>query len=105
MKQERKQEGQRSFGALWKTLGRSIYTGDRLKANLTALTSVSVFTAFLGIALVVMNLVNPPVNTAKIVMSCVTVLAGAGCAYLSHFRKNRNAAVMIPTLFCCIVFT
>ena len=105
MKQERKQEGQRSFGALWKTLGRSIYTGDRLKANLTALTSASVFTAFLGIVLVVMNLVNPPVNTAKIVMSCVTVLAGAGCAYLSHFRKNRNAAVMIPTLFCCIVFT
>ena len=105
MKQERKQEGQHSFSTLWKTLGRSIYTGDRLKANLTALTSVSVFTVFLGIALVAMNLVNTPVNAAKLTMSCVTVLAGAGCAWLSHFRKNRNAAVMIPTLFCCIVFT
>ncbi len=99
------QKEPRSFKAWWKMLGRSIYEGDRLKANLKALTAVSLFSAALGLGLLIMNLLQSPVNGAKVAMSLVTVAAGGSCAYFSHFRKNRNIAVLIPTLFCCFVFT
>jgi len=102
-KQNRK-EGH-SFKNLWAMLGRSIYVGDRLTENLQALTAVSIFTAMLGIGLIVMNLLQPTISASKTAMSCLTLLASAGCAYLAHFRKDRKKAVMIPTLFCCFVFT
>lgn len=87
-------------------LGRSIYVGDRLKANLSALTSVSLFTAILGLILIGVNvLFHHPVELTRVLMSVVTFLAGASCAWISYYRKDRNAAVMIPTLFCCVVFS
>ena len=98
-------EGRLSLKAWWAMLGRPIYEGDRLKANLKALTAVSLCTAALGLVLIVMNLLQSPVSVPKLVMSVVTLLAGSGCAFLAHFRKNRSQAVMIPTLFCCFVFT
>ena len=94
-----------SLRKLWAILGRTIYVGDRLTENLKALTAVSIFTAVLGLGLLVMNLLQPEISVPKVIMSCVTLLAGSGCAYLAHFRKDRNKAVMIPTLFCCFVFT
>ena len=94
-----------SFRNLWAMLGRSIYVGGRLTENLKALTAVSIFTAVLGLALIVMNLLQPTLSASKIGMSALTLLCGAGCAYLAHFRKDRDKAVIIPTLFCCVVFT
>ena len=97
----------RSLKEWWTLLGRSIYTGDRLRANLAALTMVSIVTAMLGALLVIVNLLpgSGSVNPSRLVMSVVTLLAGLGCAWLSHWRKNRQAAILIPTLFCCVVFT
>ena len=94
-----------SFRNLWAMLGRSIYVGGRLTENLKALTAVSIFTVVLGLALIVMNLLQPTLSASKIGMSALTLLCGAGCAYLAHFRKDRDKAVIIPTLFCCVVFT
>ncbi len=90
---------------LWAVLKKPIFTGDRLKANLAALTAVSVFTALLGLALLLMNLLQQPIGPAKVAMSFVTLFSGLGCAFLSRVRKDRNRAVIIPTLFCCVVFT
>ena len=102
-KQKKKEEV--SFSYLWSMLGRTIYVGDRLEENLKALTAVSVFCMILGFGLTVMNLVQPEISASKVIMSVVTLLAGTGCAYLSHVRRNRNLAVMIPTIFCCVVLT
>ena len=95
-----------SIKALWKTLGRPLYIGERLKANLTNVTFVSVFTAVLGLALVVMNLLHQrPGRELRLLMSFVTLFAGIGCALCSHVLKNRNLAILIPTLFSILVFT
>ena len=40
---------------IWKDLNRSLYVGDRLKANLSVLTFVSLFTAALGLVLILLN--------------------------------------------------
>ena len=105
MNPDSEKDNPRSLKEWWALLGRPIFVGDRLRANLSALTSVSVLSAILGVALLVMNVLQPEVSAAKIVMSNVTLLAGASAAYLAHFRKDRKTAVMIPTLFCCVVFT
>ena len=98
-------EGKRSLKEWWALLGRPIFVGDRLKANLMALTAASVLTMILGLVLLVMNVLQPEISVPKIIMSVVTLLAGAGCAYLSYFRKDRKRAIIIPTAFCCVVFT
>ena len=101
----KEQRETRSFRTWWKMLGRSIYEGDRLRANLKAITFVSLFCAVLGLGLLLMNLFQNPVAGSKVAMSLLTLVAGGSCAYFSHFRKNRKLAVLIPTLFSCIVFT
>ena len=98
-------EGSYSLKEWWAILGRPIFVGDRLKANLMALTGASVVTMILGFVLLIMNVLQPEVSVPKLIMSNMTLLAGAGCAYLSYFRKDRKTAVVIPTLFCCVVFT
>ena len=94
------------FSEFRKTLSRSIYQGDRLKANLRAITAASVFCAILGIALLVLNLTQEgPANPFRLIMSIVTFLAGTGCAWLAHVAKRRDLAIIIPTAFCIAVFT
>ena len=80
----------RSFKAWWKMLGRSIYEGDRLKANLKAITAVSLFSAALGLGLLIMNLLQSPVNGAKVAMSLVTVAAGGSCACFCTLPLGRR---------------
>ena len=93
--------------AVWRDLNQSIYVGDRLKANLTAMTFVSVFSALLGIVLLVTNLFfqRRPLDSFPVIMSFVTLAAGAGCAFCCKVLKRREIAILIPTLFCAIVFT
>ena len=103
MNQEK--ERRRSLREWWAMLGRPIYVGERLKGNLFALTAASVLSMALGLVLLIMNVLQPEISVPKIIMSDVTLLAGAGCGYLAWFRKDRRRAVIIPTLFCCFVFT
>ena len=92
---------------LWNMLGRSLYAGERLKANLLAISAASLFCVILGLALLVLNLLSRSgtLDFYRILMSVVTIISGTCCAYTAYVLKNRNQAVIIPTLFCIIVFT
>ena len=89
---------------VWDELGKPIFVGDRLDNNLRVLTYVSVVTAVLGLALIVLDIVRGE-DFVLLIAACATFLGGVSCAYFSHIRKNRRIAVMIPTAFCVIAFT
>lgn len=87
----------------WNMLDRPIYTGERLKDNLKALTAAGIFAALLGIVLIFVNLA---MGRPLMAISAVnTFLFGVGCAYLAGVQKRRDLAILSPTIFCAIVFT
>lgn len=88
---------------LWRTLNRSIYTGERLKANMRALSFASYVSAALGLVLIFLNI--PVVHVDMMLASVATLLAGLGCAYCTNVLKDRNKAIIIPTLFSMVMFT
>lgn len=88
---------------LWAELNQSIYVGDRLKRNLYVLTLVSFATAALGIILIILDVMSQ--KWGMLAAAAATFLGGAGCAYLAGIRKNREAAALIPTIFCAVAFT
>ena len=92
-----------SLRDIWKDLNRSIYVGDRLKANLMAISFASYVTAALGAVLVVVNIMKN--DTTMLLAAIATTVAGAGCAFCSTVLKNRRLAIKIPTLFCAIIIT
>lgn len=93
--------------AVWQDLNQSIHVGDRLRENLVALTFVSIFTMLLGLVLIVYNFLirRLPFTDVAVLMSIVTFVAGAACAFCSRVLKSREKAILIPTLFCMVVFT
>lgn len=88
---------------LWTILDRPIYVGERLEANLKALTYVSIATALLGVILIIINIVKK--EWIMLTASILTFIAALGCAYFAGVRKNREAAGLIPTIFCAVMFT
>ena len=78
---------------IWKLLGQSIYTGERLKANLVALTSVSIFTSILGIVLIIFDIVRK--EYLMIIPSALTLIGGVGCGIFAGILKN----VKLPFFF------
>ena len=92
---------------LWNMLGRSLYVGERLKANLLAISAASLFCVLLGIVLLALNLLpgSGTLSFYRILMSVVTIISGTCCVWFAYLRKDRKHAVIIPTLFCVIVFT
>ena len=92
---------------VWHDLNQTIYVGDRLRENLSALTFVSIFTMLLGLVLIVYNFLiqRLPFSDVAVLMSFVTFAAGAACAFCSRVLKKREIAILIPTLFCVVVFT
>ena len=87
----------------WAMLNRSIYRGERLEQNLRALTYVSMVTAALGLLLTVANIFSG--EKIMLLAAVNTMLGGLGCWYCAGVLKNREAAAVIPTTFCAIVFT
>ena len=87
----------------WAMLNRSIYRGERLEQNLRALTAVSIVTAALGMVLTVANIFSG--EKIMLLAAVNTMLGGLGCWYCAGVLKNREAAAVIPTTFCAIVFT
>ena len=87
----------------WGMLNRSIYRGERLEQNLRALTYVSMVTAALGLLLTITNLISG--EKIMLLAAVNTMLGGLGCWYCAGVLKNREAAAVIPTTFCAIVFT
>ena len=88
---------------LWSELNQSIYVGDRLKHNLHVLTLVSLATTGIGIILIISDILSK--EWGMLIAAAATFLGGAGCAYLAGIRKNREAAALIPTIFCAVAFT
>ena len=74
---------------MWDLLGRPIYVGDRLEANMKALFRVSTFTAMLGLVLVVMNIFTG--QDVMLYAAIATFLGGAGCAYCARVLKRRDS--------------
>ena len=87
----------------WAMLNRSIYRGERLEQNLRALTYVSMVTAALGLLLTIANIISG--EKIMLLAAINTMLGGLGCWYCAGVLKNREAAAVIPTTFCAIVFT
>lgn len=87
----------------WELLYRPIYTGQRLQGNLHALTIVSIFTALLGLVLMIVDLVTG--DKVMFATAFLTFLGGVGCGYFAGVQKNRERATLIPTLFCIFAFT
>ena len=88
---------------LWDDLSRTIYVGDRLKANRTALAFASIATMVLGIVLIIYNASIH--QTGLLISSIMTFIAGTGCAFFTCIVKKRNIAILFPTVFCAITFT
>lgn len=87
---------------LWQMLGRSIYVGERLEANIKALSGVSIATTILGLVLCIVNLAT---KDTLLIASIITALAGAACFFFVRILRKREIAILIPTVFCGIVFT
>ena len=92
-----------SVRSVWDTLGRSIYVGRRYESNMHALTFVSGVTAVLGLILIITDITTR--NIPLLVASVLTCLAGLGCGFFSHVKKNRDIAILFPTFFCAIFIT
>ena len=86
-----------------KSLNKSIYVGERLKANLKALTAISIVSAVLGAILIFVNILTGP--NLLLIASIATLVAGVGCAICAGVLKKREIAIIIPTVFCMIAFT
>ena len=89
---------------VWAELNRSIFVGDRLWHNLRVLTTVAVFTAVLGLVILIIDFCIGA-KGAALLPAFVTLLGGAGCAYFAAIRKNRAAACAFPVVFCLVMFT
>ncbi len=103
---KQKHFGVQSMNAIrnfWKTLGRSIYQGNRLRNNLLALTGVSIVTAILGAVLIAMNVVRGDVTL--LIPSILTFAGGVGCGFCAGILKKREIAVLFPAVFCTVMFT
>ena len=89
--------------AAWHDLQQSIYVGDRLKANLIALTGVSIVTAVLGLVLIIMNIVRR--DRVMLIPSILTFAGGVSCGLFAGVFKKRKIAAVIPGVFCTVLFT
>ena len=87
----------------WKTLNRSIYTGDRLKANLRALTFAGSLFAVVGLFLIFYDFATG--QTGMAIGAVMTCLFGAACAFFAGIPEKREIAIIFPVLFCMVAFT
>ena len=93
----------RNIKEAWRDLNRSIYVGKRREENLRALTAVSLFTALLGLVLIIFDVVTG--QRSMLIPAAATFLGGASCAFIAGVLKKREIAILIPTAFCAVAFT
>lgn len=93
----------KKISALWKELDKTIYTGRRLKANLFAITLVSIVSAVLGLVLIIIDIVTD--QKMMLIASVVTFVAGVACVICAGILKKREIAIIFPTAFCVIACT
>ena len=88
----------------WAELGQSIFEGERLKANLKAITSVSLLSVVLGIVMISINIIQHR-SIPIICTSALFILAGGISAIASGFFKARKVSEYCAIICCLTTFT
>ena len=89
---------------LWKELGRPIYVGDRLQANLTGITAVSIVSMVLGIVMLAIN-ISQHRSPLILASSALFVVAGTTSAIASFFYRARRVSEFCAIFTCIVTFT
>lgn len=89
---------------LWKELGRPIYVGDRLQANLTGITAVSIVSMMLGIVMLAIN-ISQHRSPLILASSALFVVAGTTSAIASFFYRARRVSEFCAIFTCIVTFT
>ena len=84
-------------------LNQPIYTGERLRNNLRALTAISIFCAVMGLIMIVMNVVQH--NGLVVLSSCAFVVGGTISAIGAGVLHKRRISGITASLVCAVVFT
>ena len=92
-----------SFKKMMEVLNRSIYVGERYKVNMNAMAFASYVIGLLGLVLMIANIIR--FDLYMFIASVATLVASVACAFCIKVLKNREIAILIPTIFCGIAFT
>ena len=88
---------------VWKDLSRNIYVGERLEKNLYGITLVSVFSALLGLVMVIINLIRG--GGFVVVTSLMFFVGGLISAFAAGAYKARKVSAAIALTVCIFTFT
>lgn len=89
---------------LWQDLGRSIYDERKLKANLKAITYVSILSVVLGTVMFVLNTIQHRSIPIRLT-SVLFIVAGAVSAVSAGIFKNRRVSEFAALFTCIVTFT
>ena len=88
---------------IWKELGRSIFTGERYKANLRGLAFGSILIVLLSLVTGYMNFKKGYYTEARTAIP--GIVSGLFTLYFSVVKKDRNLTIITATLYFMINYT
>jgi putative nucleotidyltransferase with HDIG domain len=88
---------------IWILLGRSIYTGERLRKNMLAITFLGCVIAMVGTGMTIINIVQD--KGLVTVTTAVIAVLGLTAAFCSYFLNNRNVCIWIAVYVSVFIFT
>ena len=91
------------FKKLWKELGRSIFTGERYKANLRGLAFGSALIIILSVVTGYMNLNKGFIREAS--TAILGIISGAFALFFTVVKKDRRLTIITATLYFMINYT
>ena len=89
---------------VWKDLSRNIYVGERLEKNLYGITLVSIISAFLGLVMVIINMIRGGEGFV-VVTSLMFFIGGLISAFAAGAYKARRVSAAIALTVCIFTFT
>ena len=92
-----------SLNNLWKELGRSIFTGERYKANLRGLAFGSALIIILSVLTGYMNLSKGFMREAT--TAILGIISGLFALYFTVVKKDRRLTIIVATLYFMINYT
>ncbi len=92
-----------SLNNLWKELGRSIFTGERYKANLRGLAFGSALIIILSVLTGYMNLSKGFMREAT--TAILGIVSGLFALYFTVVKRDRRLTIIVATLYFMINYT
>ena len=92
-----------SLNNLWKELGRSIFTGERYKANLRGLAFGSALIIILSVLTGYMNLSKGFMREAT--TAILGIISGLFALYFTVVKRDRRLTIIVATLYFMINYT